>query len=578
MKRNGILVQKKYLEYLSSTMAFTLSIYIASIVDGLLVGRLIGPGAFTAINLTMPVVCIKNILFCLFISGGSVLVSQFMGARRFDDCNQTFTLSLAGGVAFSIVLAIIGISVSGRLADLLDKSGTFAGDVYSYLVPLWALWPLTMLTSGTASFMRLEGWHGLAAAIPIFANVINLLCDIVFIRFFGWGINGAGWATVTGYGAAVVLLLPYLRSKTRRLHFVRPSQDILKRLVNILRVGLPISLIDACDMLRIYTINSTMIALLGNIGGQVIAVCTAAKLYAIMLANGAATAMTNVVGALYGEQDRNGVLHVLKISLCIASATCIAVFILLELFPVQFAGFYRATNPELLEVLVPWLRIYSLVILVIGPLYILRAFYQSTGQVNAATALSVLEGAGFMIPIFYLLSKISVNAMAYANLFSAALAIIAVSFWMHLKAKKQGLDNFLMLRSSMIHKSWEASIACTEQEAVKASQALLEYCQQNSISSRVANAVSISAEELCVNITRFSGLRPDEQIDLLFKVFDDSVVLKVRDSGKLFNPTEYMDDGKLITGLKLIRAIATKIEYSVILGFNTTVLTVKSKL
>ena len=65
---------------------------------------------------------------------------------------------------------------------------------------------------------------------------------------------------------------------------------------------------------------------------------------------------------------------------------------------------------------------------------------------------------------------------------------------------------------------------------------------------------------------------------MLFKVFDDSVVLKIRDSGKLFNPTEYMDDGKLITGLKLIRAIATKIEYSVILGFNTTVLTVKSKL
>ena len=43
MQRNGELVRKKYMEYLGSTLAFSLSIYLAAIVDGILVGQLLGP-------------------------------------------------------------------------------------------------------------------------------------------------------------------------------------------------------------------------------------------------------------------------------------------------------------------------------------------------------------------------------------------------------------------------------------------------------------------------------------------------------------------------------------------------------
>ena len=49
MERNGVLVQQKYMEYLGSTMGFIVSLYLASIVDGILVSQLISPAAFAAI-------------------------------------------------------------------------------------------------------------------------------------------------------------------------------------------------------------------------------------------------------------------------------------------------------------------------------------------------------------------------------------------------------------------------------------------------------------------------------------------------------------------------------------------------
>ncbi len=575
MKRSSALVRKKYIEYLASTMAFSLSIYVAAIVDGILVGKLIGPEAFAAVNLTFPVVCVKNIVFCLLILGGVTLVSQQIGARETEASNRTFTVSLHGGIAFAVLLALIGALTAPWLSGFLAMSGSLRDNVCAYLVPLWALAPFVTLANGSAAFMRLESRHKLAAAIPVLANVINLLCDVVYIRFFHWGIAGAGWATVTGYAAASCLLIPWFRDPKRSLRFERLRVSDLPLLGKVFKAGLPISLIDACDMLRTYTINATMLSLLAESGSQIIAVCNAAMLYPTMAAYGASTAMGTVVGTLYGERDRSGMLHVLKISLMITLGLCTAIFAGLELFPAAFAGIYGIQDAGTLATLVPWLRLYCTAIPLIAPLYILRGFYQSTRQENAATTLSVLEGAVFMIPLFYLLSRISQLAMAPTYAIAVLLSMLTVVAWMQRKAKRTGCENFLMTRKSRINEMWEASAGCTETEAIQASKELLDFCNRNGLPPKISGAISVAAEELCVNISRYAGLKPTDRIDLIFRIWDDSVVLKVRDSGKIFNPTEFVADGRQVTGLSLVRALVTKIEYNQIIGFNTTVVTVK---
>jgi hypothetical protein len=70
------------------------------------------------------------------------------------------------------------------------------------------------------------------------------------------------------------------------------------------------------------------------------------------------------------------------------------------------------------------------------------------------------------------------------------------------------------------------------------------------------------------------GYPPQEQIDAFLRVLDDRVLLKVRDSGVPFNPTEFIGEtGERITGLALIRAMGCQIEYDRIIGFNTSIIT-----
>ena len=68
-------------------------------------------------------------------------------------------------------------------------------------------------------------------------------------------------------------------------------------------------------------------------------------------------------------------------------------------------------------------------------------------------------------------------------------------------------------------------------------------------------------------------------IDIFLKITPETVILKVRDNGMIFNPTEYIDNsGESITGLKMVRSISSKVEYNRVIGFNNTIVTVNRTL
>ena len=67
MERNAALLKKKYNSLLVSTLAMTASLYLSGILDGIMVGRILSPLAFSAINLTLSVSFLENIFMREFL-------------------------------------------------------------------------------------------------------------------------------------------------------------------------------------------------------------------------------------------------------------------------------------------------------------------------------------------------------------------------------------------------------------------------------------------------------------------------------------------------------------------------------
>lgn len=56
MKRNGTLLNKKYRSLLVATLAMTASTYLSGILDGIMVGQILGTVQLYAINLTTSII------------------------------------------------------------------------------------------------------------------------------------------------------------------------------------------------------------------------------------------------------------------------------------------------------------------------------------------------------------------------------------------------------------------------------------------------------------------------------------------------------------------------------------------
>ena len=574
MKNTGILISRKYRSLLISTLAMSASTYISSILDGIMVGRLLGTEQLSAISLTTSIVFLISIPISLFTFGGSTLAVTYKGRRDNGSADKIFTLSFVSALTVSAVMTAVGIGLIGPVSRLLTKGSELEGYVADYLLPLWSLAPLTALLTVTAAFARTDGKRQLATALPIVSNIVNLLCDLLFMKVFGMGIAGAGWATAAGYSVGGVMTLGYYLSGKRSLHFSKAAFKELKRLGEIVSTGMPSALIYVCNFLRLFFVNDIVITSTGVMGAKIASVTFSLNSLAFIFVEGASMTLLPILGALAGERDIRGQRTALRYGMLMTLLMCGAVFAVSVLFPVQLASLFGLTEPEAVNIFKVTFRVVSLNVLMIGIIYVMRSFFQATGQKMIANILVVVDGFLSVVPLMYFLSKINIYWLWAAFPISKLITLTVMLACMAAAKKKQHRQSLLLLGDEE-GKVLSFSAANESSEASAAARRAVEFCRENGVDPRIANAVGVTAEELCRNIAAYARTPRNTSVDILIRILSDSVTIRLRDNGPAFDPTQYIDNsGREITGLQLVRSLSSGIEHNRVLEMNLTTVTV----
>ena len=575
MKRTGTLINKTYRNLLVSTLAMTASMYLSSIVDGILVGQILGTMQLSAINLTYSISFLKNILIAMFTFGGNTLAIMYKGKRDNKTADSVFTISFWSGILSSVLIAVIGMALTVPTASLLgQKNAELESLIAAYLIPLWALTPLTALNNQTAAFARTDEKKKLATALPITANVINLFCDWLYMAVFGWGIAGAGWATVTGYVLGSFLVIGYFKSKTRTVHFTREAWKKLKLMGKILGTGLPSALIYVCNFLRLFFTNAIILSATGTAGTQIASVSFSLNSLCFIFIEGATMTLLPVLGALYGEKDIKGQRLALRYGMLVTVGLSVIILILSELFPLPLAAMYGLTDPKLSSVFAVTFRIMSVNIPILAVIYVMRTFFQATKQRWLANILVVLDGFAAVVPLMYAFSKIDIYWLWASFPVSKAVTVLITAVILLIYKRMKRKDNYLLIDGEE-GPVLDFSIHNNVEEATSAAHKTVEFCEENGVEKNLSHNIGVAVEELCVNTAKYAAKSQSDSVDIFVKVSDKSVVLRLRDNGNIFNPTEYRDDtGREVTGLRLVRSLTSSIEYNRIIGFNVTVVTV----
>jgi putative MATE family efflux protein len=311
-------------------------------------------------------------------------------------------MAIGGGIGIGGSAA-----VSRRIGED-DKGAAEKTAVHTILIGLMAADYATILFSGSIfiiffnianAILRGEGDARRAMYGLIVGAALNIVLDPLFIYVFGFGVIGAGIATLISMIVSSLVFSYWLFFKRNTyLHIVFRGFRFKKRIIGeILQVGIPASLSQISMAGMMLVLNRIIIITGGTDGVAVFTSGWRVIMLGIIPLIGLGTGVTAVTGAAFGQRDRE------KLSTAYLYAVKIGVLIELGIAVLVFVFTYSEEATRITEDLIQFLRIVSGFYPTVPLGMLTAAMLRGIGKGIQSLLVMLVRILVFQIPAAYLL-------------------------------------------------------------------------------------------------------------------------------------------------------------------------------
>ena len=430
MEKKSSDVDRMFGSYLSASILTIAAVQVANIVDASLVGNFVGDNGLAAVNVCRPVLQAIFSLSVFFVSGGTMLVGMAIGRKDSEGADRIFSLSMGMTVSVALLISLVGTAFLGPLVSMLCKSEAVLPLARDFLrVMLLSAVPMMLMTA-VDFYVTVDGEPKRASFAVIVSNIVNLVLDVVFMKYLGWGITGAALATCIMYLVCILLVLPHFR----RDGTLRLTGNIRKSDARpIVAYGLPLFISSILLSVQFACNNIVCSRYFGDSGLVAYAVCMQLLVFSTIFLNGTYRTIQPVGAILKGRDDTYGIHLLIRkaysflfISLSVFSALAIA-------FPRQITMLLGVGDIGNISVAVAAIPAFTLQIILQTLIGNVVPIYQIYSRNKLALFLSVVQA---ILPFFgfWLFSEISLHytalnpwlGFAAGQLASALLLLIPV--------------------------------------------------------------------------------------------------------------------------------------------------------
>ena len=212
-----------------------------SLVDSLIIGRLLGVTALTAVSasgwLDWAVLSIPMGL----AQGYSIHAAQCYGAKKYGELRRTVAQSYLISLAVTVLLEALSQVLLCPVLAWMNSPEETVHLTENYLRIIYAGLPVVMCLNVFSGFLHALGNSRIPLLALACSTVVNIGLDWWFVGSLGFGTNGGAYATVIAQAVsaaiclATVLRIPELRPGRKDY---RPDQAVITKLV---KLGFPIA-------------------------------------------------------------------------------------------------------------------------------------------------------------------------------------------------------------------------------------------------------------------------------------------------------------------------------------------------
>lgn len=385
---------------------------VYNLVDMVVVGNCIGRPGMSAVSIGGDILHFLTFLAMGFSSAGQVIIAQQVGARENEKLRHTI------GTLFTILLGaslvISGICFAFKY-NILSWLKTPAGLVHTYTMDytVTCIFGLFFIYgyNVVSAILRGMGDSRRPFVFIAAAAVINIILDILFVKYFDMKVFGAALATVIGQGVSFIASIVYLYIKRDKFGFdfkpasFVPEKEASRRLVFL---GIPMSIQSAA-------VNFSKIVLTAWINNQEIitgiaysalgGVYNKVNMMAGIVSNSFTTAGSSMIGQNIGAKKYERVPVILKSVLMFGMIMAVTVSAALVAFPDTIFGIFTDDTEVTAHT---GILILPIIINMFGAATRVMAFsiINGSGNTRLNLAVALVDGLISRIGIAYLLGVV----------------------------------------------------------------------------------------------------------------------------------------------------------------------------
>lgn len=405
-----------------------------SVADMIIVGRLCGTHGITGVNIGSQINILVTGAALGLAVGGTVLIAQYGGAKKFDDQKKTigtlFTVYMILSVIFTVVMLLLGTTLLDLLNTPEGKPYIEAKNYYNIcmagMVFMFAYNVISAVLRGMGDSKR-------PLYFVLIATIVNIIGDIILVGPFQMGASGAAYATVGAQGLSVILSLIYLIKKNFFIGYSLNDFKIDKeKLKMLLKLGLPSSVQQVVVSFSFLTLtalvnslpNAEIASACQGIGGKV-------NSFAVLPSLAMSSAVSSMAGQNIGAGETQRAKKTMLTGMGIAFAISIFVFAIVELFPQPIISLFD-TNEDVIKIGAEYLRFIALDYIFVPFVFCMNGLAIGAGYTNFALFNACFSSIIIRVPFAYLvvnLTSLGFNGIGLATgLASLASIFVGIIF------------------------------------------------------------------------------------------------------------------------------------------------------
>jgi putative MATE family efflux protein len=384
-----------------------------NIVDSIVVGKYIGSVALAAVGASFPILFTLSALVGGIVIGGSVLISQYFGAKNFQKVKVTSDTLQIFLLVSSAILSVLFFAISRPLFNFLSIPPEVLPDAVRYFdiviltttIPMFSLFGMSAILRGVGN-----------SKTPVFfvaiSLVINMILDLVFVLVFKWGIDGVAWATAIATLLSWLALWYHLNKRENKMIQFNLNYNRWQFDWNNFRLSLKIGLPSGIQQTLVGLGSMALLTIVSPFGVATLAAYTAAgrvDMFVSMPAMNLSAALSSFVGQNLGAERFDRIKNGLRATLLYSTIICIALSLVVLFFGEEIMRLFTEINSphhnEIIRIGKEYLVIVTSFYIVFTVMFIYNGVTRGAGATFIPMLITTLSLWVIRIPIAFILAR-----------------------------------------------------------------------------------------------------------------------------------------------------------------------------